>query len=351
LLSPYNGGVILAADVGGTHARLGLFTRTRGKLRAARETHYPSAEHESFEAILDTFLTAGRERVDCCAIGVAGPVVNGRSMPVNLHWSIDARRVARRLSIPRVALINDMEATAWGVAEVEPRRKINLTPSLRAHPGNAALVAVGTGLGMALLVWDGQRHRPSAGEGGHQGFAPHDDVEIALLRYLQRTHARVSAERVLSGPGFSALYAFFRDNGWGDPGPEMRRRLAVGEDPNAVICETGMNGDDPVAVRVVDLFVAVLGSVAGDLALVSRAVGGVYLAGAITARLIPKLREGRFLERFRDKGRLRGLVERIPVRVMTEPRAALLGAAACAESESGRPARAARSKSKTKRKR
>jgi glucokinase len=204
---------------------------------------------------------------------------------------------------------------------------VSLTPGLRARPGNAALIAAGTGLGIATLVWDGKRHLVAASEGGHQDFAPRDDVEIDLLRHLLRRHGRVSVERVVSGPGLSALFDFLVATGRGRPSPAMRRRLAAG-DRNAAVSEAGVTGDDAVARRAVEMFASLYGAAAGNLALAARAVGGVYVAGGIAPRILSVLRAGRFMRSFRSKGRLRPLLERIPVKVVVEPRTALLGAAA-----------------------
>jgi len=319
--------VILAADVGGTETRIGLFTRTAGKLRSTRVSEYPIRDTPSFESIVDRFLAEGREKVHRCGIGVAGPVVDGRSLRVNLRWVVDARRIARHLKLSRVELCNDVEAAAYGVSQLAPGKRALLTPGLRARAGNAAMIAVGTGLGMAVMVWDGKRHVPMATEGGHQGLSPRDDLQIALLRHLRRKYGRVSLERALSGSAFSEIYGFFRENGWGEPTPKMKRRFAETRDVNAAICEAGIAGEDRLAERVVELFVSMLGGAAGDLALMAGAVGGVYLAGGIPPRLAPQLKSSRFLDSFRDKGRLRPYVEKIPVRLISEPRVALIGAA------------------------
>jgi glucokinase len=275
------------------------------------------------------FLAEGGEKVYRCAVGVAGPVVGGRSHVVNLRWAVDEKKLARSLEIRHVRVLNDMEATAWGIPVLPPSKFANLTPGLRRRPGNAALIAAGTGLGTTILFWDGERHVPSPGEGGHQSFAPRDDLEIELLRYMHERIGRVSVERVVAGPGLSAIYQFLIDSGRGRESVEMSRRLAQG-DPNAVVSDAGVNGDDPVAERAVELFVSLYGAVAGDLALVARATGGLYVGGGIAPKILPKLRAGAFLQSFRAKGRLSPLLEEIPVKVILEPRTALLGAAAAA---------------------
>jgi glucokinase len=321
--------MILAGDVGGTKTILALFKRAGGKLRKVREATYPSADSPSLEAMIRSFLAAGREKVDRCAVGVAGPVVGGRSHVVNLRWPVDERKLSRSLGVKGVRVLNDLEATAWGIRELPARKLLNLTPGLRPRPGNAALIAAGTGLGTAILFWDGKRHHPSAGEGGHQSFAPRDDLEIELLRYLRPRYGRVSVERIVAGPGFSEIYEFLVQTGQGVESPKMTRRMAEG-DPNAAISEAGVEGADATAEAAIDLFVSLYGDVAGDLALVARATAGVYVGGGIAPKILPKLRSGGFLKAFRSKGRLTPFLEGIPVKVILEPRTALIGAAACA---------------------
>jgi glucokinase len=341
--------MILAGDVGATKTILGLFRASAGRVDPVREESFDSASYPSLDAIVHEFLSAGRHRVDRAAFGIAGPVVGGKSRVVNLKWSVDGRRLARRLEIARFRLLNDVEATAWGVSALSPRKLANLTPGLRGGPGNAAVIAAGTGLGMALLLWDGKRHHPCASEGGHQEFGPRDDLEIALLRSLRRRHGRVSAERVVSGPGISEIYRFLVENRWGRESDSLGRELALAPDPNRVVSRAGLVGRDPLAEKALDMFVSLYGAVAGNLALAACATAGLYVGGGIAVDILPKLRAGGFVRAFRDKGRLSSLSSRIPVRVILEPRTALLGAAACAAREPapGRP-RPARKRARRK---
>ena len=327
--------MILAGDVGGTKTILGLFRREASGPSCVREQVFPSQEAPSLEAIVRQFLARGKQRVERCAVGVAGPVVNGRSQVVNLRWPVDAARLARAIGVAagRVHVLNDLEANAWGVPRLPPRKLLNLTPGLRGSAGNAALISAGTGLGMALLIWDGRGFRPSASEGGHQEFGPRDDLELELARFLRRRHGRVSIERVVSGPGISAIYRFLLEHRRRDEPAWLGRRLASGEDPNAVITEAGLAGEDPVARETLQRFVSLYASAAGDLALVCRATAGVYLGGGIAPRLVPLLESGEFVQAFRAKGRLTPFLERIPIRVILEPRTALIGAAWRAASE------------------
>jgi glucokinase len=297
---------------------------------------------------VDEFQSRSKARVRRCAVGVAGPVVDGRSQVINLRWPVDTRRLARKLGISSVRVLNDLEATAWGIPVLPPQKMLSLTPGLRPRPGNAALIAAGTGLGMALMLWDGERFHPQASEGGHQTFGPRDDLEIDLLRFLRGRYDRVSVERAASGPAVSAIYEFLVGSGRGSQSRLMSQRLAEADDPNSVVARAALAGDDAVAEKALDVFVSLYGAAAGDLALVAKATGGVYVGGGIAPKILPKLREGGFVKAFRDKGRLAPLLERIPIRVILEPRTALLGAAQCAAILGGR--RPTRSKTASKRK-
>ncbi|MCP3906095.1 MAG: glucokinase [Planctomycetes bacterium] len=323
--------MILAADLGGTKSLLGLFRMVAGKPSAEREQTFDSSAFSSFETMAGEFLSGERRKPRRVAIGVAAPVSRGVSQAVNLQWTVSARRVATRLAVEDVLLLNDLEATAWGIPSLSPRKLVNLTPGLRPGKGNAAVLAAGTGLGMATVVRDGERWLPQPSEGGHQDFGPRDDLEIALLRYMRRRQrGRVSLDRLVSGPGLVAIYDFLVDNGWGRPSTRMRTHPADVSDRAAAIGAAGLAEEDPVASRAVDLLVSLYGAAAGNLALAARATGGVYVGGGIAPRLLPRLRAGGFVAAFRDKGRLSDLLHKICIRVIVEPRTALIGAAAAA---------------------
>jgi glucokinase len=223
--------------------------------------------------------------------------------------------------------VNDLEAAAVGMLHLPADRLFELAPGAGAgRSGNVAVVAPGTGLGCASLVWDGHRHHPVASEGGHADFAPGDEREVALWRHFRERHGHVSWERVLSGPGLAAVYALLRDCGAHAESAAVRDRLAR-EDPAAVVAETALDGGDPLCAAAVDVFVRVLGAKAGNLALEVMALGGVFLGGGMVPKLLPKLADGAFVRAFLDKGRQRPLLERIAVHVSLEPNAALFGAA------------------------
>jgi len=318
--------VILAGDVGGTKTALALFELRDGALVLEREATLPSREFPAFEDAVARFLDGGtRPAVEAACLGVAGPVVNGRSVTTNLPWQLDEATLAASLPARRVRLLNDLEATGYGVLTLPPTA---LEPLQRgaARRGNMVLIAAGTGLGEALLIWDGQRHLVVASEGGHVDFAPRTDLETELLRFLRKELGRVSYERVLSGPGLYNVYRVLRDTG-GLPEPSwLHDRIATG-DPSAVVSEVGLAGGHPLCVQALDLFVSVYGAEAGNLALKALAVGGVFVGGGIAPKIRAKLADGTFVTAFCDKGRFAELMASIPVSLVLEPRAALLGAA------------------------
>jgi glucokinase len=266
--------------------------------------------------------------------GVAGPVMRGRAEVTNLPWTVDAREAAAALRLGEVWLINDLEATAYGIAALPASDFVVLHAGAPGATGNAAVIAAGTGLGEAGLLWDGARHRPFACEGGHATFAPTDDVQVRLLQYLLKRYAHVSWERVLSGPGLLSIYEFFRDAGAGEEPTWLRESLREG-DPAAVISRAALEGRSPLCARALDLFVALYGAEAGNLALKVLATGGVFLAGGIALKILPKLQEPTFREAFVAKGRARALLEAIPVRVIVNDKAALLGTARYAALRAG----------------
>jgi len=319
--------IILAADVGGTKTSLGVFRAGPNGPQVVRSETVPSDPAVTFDEVLDRFRIASASSCAAACFAVAGPVVEGRAAMTNHPWVLVAARLSNRLGGAPTRLANDLEAGAVGMLHLPASRLFELAPG--AGPGrlgNVAVVAPGTGLGCASLYWDGRRHHPLPSEGGHGDLAPRDEREIALLRHLQARYGHASWERVLSGPGLAAVYAFLRDSGAHTESPLVRDRLAC-EDAAAVISDAALGGGDPLCAAALDVFARVLGAKAGNLALEVFALGGVLLGGGMVPKLLPKLADGAFLEAFLDKGRQRPLLERIPVHVSLEPDAALLGAA------------------------
>ncbi|HZX61246.1 MAG TPA: glucokinase [Candidatus Methylomirabilis sp.] len=322
--------VILAGDIGGTKTIVALFEDAGGGLRVLREETFPSRSHEGLAQILEAFRA--REPLPPlrgACFGVAGPVFDGRCEATNLPWVIDAKALRGTLGLERVAVINDLVATAYGILDLKPDEVVVLNEG-RPHPeGNKALIAAGTGLGEAILFWDGTRYRPVASEGGHADFAPRNVLEIELLRYLLKKHHRVSYERVLSGPGILNIYSFLKEAGHGEEAVWLRERFH-GQDPSVVITDAAMRGESDLCVKALGLFVSLYGAEAGNLALKALATGGVYVGGGIAPKILDRLMDGTFMTAFTDKGRLSPLVTNMTVRVVLNPQTALRGAARCA---------------------
>jgi len=318
--------MILAGDIGGTKTNLGLFEIDCGELKLRRFESYPSKNYPGLESIIAEFLeTAGSGSVDGGCFGIAGPVVEGRSVTPNLPWVVESQVLAERLSLAFVTLINDLEATAHGIAELKPEEFVTLNEG-EPEIGNAALIAAGTGLGAAGLFWSGNRHVPFASEGGHVDFAPRDQFETQLIEHLLTRSSHVSVERVLSGPGLHNIYDFLRSMNYAEESPEVEARF-TGRDPSSVIANAAIARESDLCVKALDMFVSIYGATAGNVALVLKAIAGIYIGGGIAPKIIEKLKDGTFMKAFTAKGRLAPLLEAIPVRVIMNDKTALLGAA------------------------
>jgi glucokinase len=326
--------VILAGDVGATNTRLAWFDVSGGALVPGVARTYPSRQHASLDAIVTTFLAEAPGRIRHACFGIAGPVREGRVEATNLPWVVDAGSLALRLDLDNVLLLNDLEANAWGLAALPHTDFAVLQPGHAAPTGNAAVISAGTGLGEAGLVWEGRRHRPVASEGGHADWAPQDELQMMLWRFLAAEFGHVSVERVLSGPGLYNIYRFLRD-GQGIAEPAWLAAALEAEEPAPLISRVGLAGQAEICVRALGLFVAIYGAEAGNLGLRLLATAGVYLGGGIAPRIIQALRGPAFLDAFTGKGRLRPVLEEMPVRVILNDRAALLGAARRAALEAG----------------
>lgn len=326
--------MILAGDIGGTSARLAAFEVARGTLRVVAEKNYPSGKHSGLGDIVEQFVAAHALRVVCACFGIAGPVRNGRVKTPNLPWVIEASALARQLGLDAVALINDLEANAWGIAALGPDDVLILNTGASAAQGNAGVIAAGTGLGEAGLFWDGERHRAFSCEGGHVDFAPRDALEVELLRHLMNKFGRVSYERVLSGPGLRNIYEFLRDSGRGTETPAVVEALRD-QDAAAVIAQAALENRCKLCVDALELFVSIYGAEAGNVALKFMAFAGVYVGGGIAPKIVGKLQDGAFMRAFVAKGRMQPLLESMPVRVILNPKTALHGAARYAALRTG----------------
>lgn len=339
--------MILAGDVGGTKVDLALYDFRHGELTRTEEKRYAAQEHEGLSVVVQSFLQEFGQagKVSAACFGVPGPVREGMLKLTNLPWVLDSRKLSIELDIPHVFLINDLEANGYGIPELTPDQIFVLSEGDSSVTGNRGLIAAGTGLGEAVLVWNGRTHVPMASEGGHADFPARNEDEIELLRYLQRTlGGRVSLERVVAGIGLKNIYAFLRDIKKMDEPRWLRERMET-EDPNAVIGELSEGSSCDICVKALDMFASAYGAEAGNLALKVLATGGIYLGGGIAPKILRKLQDGTFMKAFTDKGRLSDLLVQTPVRVILESRAALMGAAAYAEARAaelgGRSERAA----------
>jgi glucokinase len=321
--------MILAGDVGGTKVHLALYDFTNGKLEHRRDERYPAKDYSGLEEIVKLFL--GADSVSSACFGVPGPVRDGRLRLTNLPWTLDSRELSRSLQIDHVFLINDLEANGYGVAELTPDQIFTLSEGDPSQIGNRALIAAGTGLGEGILIWNGKHHVPYPSEGGHTDYAPRNEDEIDLLRFLkQKYNGRISFERVVAGMGLTNIYEFLRDvRGMEEPAWLAERLTKY--DPNAIITEMALAAKSEICEKALDMFVSAYGAESGNLALKVLSIGGLYVGGGIAPRILEKLKDGTFMRAFTDKGRLSQLLVNMPVRVILESRAALLGAAAYAE--------------------
>jgi glucokinase len=320
--------MILAGDIGGTKTLIALFDRTDG-LHVFRETSFASQAFASLEEILVRFLSErSQESIEAACFGVAGPVVNGECRTTNLPWHLTEVSLAQAAGVPRVKLLNDLQATAYGMLHLPPEQLAPLNPRATGRQqGNIAVIAAGTGLGEGILYWDGSQYHPLGSEGGHSDFAPRTDPEIDLLRYLRKEHEHVSWERLLSGPGIHNIFCFLRDTSGRKETPELSALLREADDPSVAISRMGLAGTDPLCVETLELFAVLYGAETSNLALKCLATGGVFIGGGIAPKILPVLKGDGFLRGFLDKGRLRTLLEPLPIHVSLNPRAALLGAA------------------------
>lgn len=322
--------MILAGDIGGTKTVLSLLERGEdGLLRNVSEQTFASGEFSRFDDILDLFLPPNAG-IDSACFGIAGPVVEQRCFATNLNWVIDGEQLKTHLKTPRVRLLNDLEAMAVGMLYLDDEDFVQLNPQAEIQSGNIAVLAAGTGLGEAILYWDGAKHHPIATEGGHCSFAPQTPLQDELLVYLRRIYPQhVSWERILSGIGFSHLYDFLLESQFAPACLAVPSANAAGQqgvDRNAVISRLGINGEDALCSEAIRLFVELYAQEAGNLALKSFATGGVFIGGGIGPKIRPALENPAFMQAFTAKGRFQGLLGTLSVKLALNPRTPLIGA-------------------------
>ena len=318
--------LLLAGDIGGTKTALAIFAAGQDLGRSLAQATFSSTDYVSLEAIVRAFLTEKGVQIARASFGVAGPVIEDRVQVTNLPWVVDARSLSLALGAP-VVLVNDLDAIAHVIQMLGPSDVETLNEGQPEEHGDLAVIAPGTGLGEALVLWNGTRYEPHPSEGGHANFAPTTKTEIELLDYLLPRLDHVSFERVCSGLGLPNLYAFLRDTGRASEPEWLGKQMASAQDPTPIIVQAAMENRAEICTATLDLFVSILGSEAGNLALKVLATGGVYIGGGIPPRILPRLKGKALMQAFTHKGRFSDLLARIPVHVILNPQAALLGAA------------------------
>ena len=316
---------ILAGDIGGTKSHIATFRISGSELVKVRNERFPSAEYPGLNAILREYLADDERPIVGASFGIPGPVSNGRGKPTNLSWGVDAAEISEGFEIPHVALLNDLAANAYGISHLKPADFAIIQEGAPDALGNRSVVSPGTGLGEAGLFWDGRRHHVWACEGGHADFAPRNELEIALLEHLMKQFGHVSVERVASGMGIENIYKFLRDTGRGSELPSVQAEMKTA-DPNRVIAGYAASGSCPMCVQTLEIFTACLGAEAGNMALKTMAMGGVFLGGGLPAKLLTHIQSVGFLHAFNGKGRMASLMEKIPVVVVLNEETALFGA-------------------------
>lgn len=319
--------MLLAGDIGGTKINLAIFSPDSG-LEPQIQATFKSADYPSLEDIVREFMAGANVSVEKAAFGVAGPVVDGQSKATNLPWVISETALQDTLGLSNVKLLNDLEATAYGVPHLPPDDLFTLNDG-PPRSGNKAIIAPGTGLGEAFLLYHEGHYHVIPSEGGHVDFAPTSPLELELLRYLMGEFDHVSYERVCSGMGIPNIYAYFKESGFAQESPRMAEQLRSADDPTPIIVNAAMTGECELSIATLNTFISILGAEAGNLALKVVATGGVYIGGGIPPRILPKLKEerGTFMEAFVSKGRFTEMISQVPVYVVLNDKAALFGAA------------------------
>ncbi|MEA1920494.1 MAG: glucokinase [Campylobacterota bacterium] len=320
--------MILAGDIGGTKTNLALFEYLGGELKIFAQEQFVSRDFESLTAVIIAFEKKCKtSQIDAACFGIAGPIINGRCRTTNLPWDITTSGLQEHLAVEKVKLLNDLEATAYGMLYLKEDEFVELNPTGRVVDANRAVIAAGTGLGEAMLYFDGERYHPIGSEGGHSDFAPISSQQDALLKWMRnRFPGHVSYERILSGPGIYTLYEFLYESGFAHQ-PQAMLSLSPEEDKSAMISQCALNQNDPLCLETLRLFAEIYGAEAGNLALKSMSLGGVYIGGGIAPKILPILRNNHFMNGFTCKGRFEEMLRGMEVKISLNPETALLGAA------------------------
>lgn len=320
--------MILAGDIGGTKTNLALYEVIEGRLEVKIQSQYASREFSSLSDIITAFQSeTSITAVESACFGIAGPVIDGRCRTTNLPWDISTSDLQEHLGTQKVRIMNDLEATAYGMLHLKEDEFVDLNPKGRIVKGNCAVIAAGTGLGEAMLYFDGESYHPIGSEGGHSDFAPLTTRQDELLGWMRKRYSgHVSFERILSGPGIYTLYEFLYESGFA-PQPSAMLQIKAGEDKSAMISECALMQKDPLCMETLRLFCEIYGAEAGNLALKCMSLGGVYIGGGIAPKILPVIRDESFMNAFVSKGRFEEMLRGMQVKVSLNPQTALIGAA------------------------
>ncbi len=321
--------MLLAGDIGGTKTKIGVYSSDKGAKAPLIEKTFTSAQYPNFELVLQEFLQSVDIKFERAVFGVAGPLMDDKVSITNLPWEIDKKQLKNILQIPSVKLLNDLEALGYALPSLDPTDIFTLNQGKIDSEGNIAVIAPGTGLGEVFLTKNGNQYKPNATEGSHVDFAPTNSLQIRLLQHLLGHFGHVSYEKVCSGLGIQNIYAFLKKCEQIEEPEWLTIQLSKVDDPTPTIINAAINDKQncKICITTLNLFLSILGAEAGNLALKVKATGGVYLGGGIPPRIISVLKNGKFMEAFKQKGSMTYLVERIPVHVILNPNAVLLGAA------------------------
>jgi glucokinase len=319
--------MILAGEIGATRTRLAGFETEGSRLQLVVEKSFMSQEHAGLTEIITTFIQTEGILVNRACFGVAGPVRRGRSKISNLPWIIDSRDLSKQLKLDSVGMINDLEAYAYGIDGLDSKDFVVLNEGSEDAEGNRAVISARTGLGVAGLYWDGYRHHPFGCEGGHSDFAPRNELEMALLSYLQKKYGRISCERLLSGPGIKNIYDFLRDTKRAEEPQALKDLITGTPDAPALISKLAAAGTTPICDQTMSIFVSIYGAETGNVALNFLSTGGIYIGGSVAAKNVTKMKDPIFMQSFLDKGRLVPLMKEIPVSIVLNDDAGMIGAA------------------------
>ncbi len=325
--------LVLAGDIGGTKTNLAVYAMQGGAPSVIVSRNYRNRDHAGIEEIVGTFIADTERSPRIACFGVAGAIVDGICDMPNLGWHLDEKSLAGSIGMRQVKLLNDLEATAYGITALNPDQLVTLNEGKQRKSCNMALIAAGTGLGEAILFPVATGYSVSASEGGHADYAPRNHREIELFRHLAKRYGHVSCERVLSGPGLHNIYSFLQETDDFQEPAWLVKRLAQGTDASAVIAEAALKHEADICIAALEQFITIYGAETGNLALKALATGGIYIGGGIAPKILQKFSEGGFMAAFLDKGRFSGLLADIPVKVIIEPKTALLGAAVYVFSE------------------